>query len=74
MKGGTTTRALKFAIPALVLALAAMGCILVSGQFPIDFELDDFSAVSSSTVTQQDVDLNTEFDAPWKARRGGRRV
>ncbi len=55
-------KALKFAIPALVLTLAAAGCILVSGQFLIDFELDNFSAVSDTTVTKQDVDLNTESD------------
>jgi len=49
---------LKFLVPALVLALAAAGCILVSGQFLIDFELPNFTAVTDTTVTKQDVDLN----------------
>jgi hypothetical protein len=55
-------KALKLVIPALVLALTAAGCILVSGQFLIDFSLDDFTTVSHSTVTRQLVDLNTEGD------------
>ena len=55
-------KALKFVIPALVLAFAAAGCILVSGQFLIDFELDDFDVSTESTVTREDVDLTTEDD------------
>ena len=55
-------KALKFAIPALVLSLAAAGCILVSGQFLIDFDLPNFTAVTDTTVTRQVVDLNTESD------------
>jgi hypothetical protein len=53
---------MKFAIPALVLSLAAAGCILVSGQFLVDFDLDDFDVSTESTVTREDVDLNTNDD------------
>ncbi|HEY6572046.1 MAG TPA: hypothetical protein VI198_01905 [Candidatus Eisenbacteria bacterium] len=55
-------KALKFTIPALVLSLAAAGCILVSGQFLIDVSLDNFTTTSQTAVTRQDVDLNTESD------------
>lgn len=55
-------KALKFVIPALVLVFAAAGCILISGQFLIDFELDNFTATTETAVTREDVDLNTESD------------
>jgi len=53
---------MKFLVPALVLALAAAGCILVSGQFLVDFDLDDFDITTESAVTREDVDLNTNSD------------
>ena len=53
---------LRWIVPALAIALAAPGCVLVSGQFLIDFELVDFTATTEATVTRQDVDLNTEED------------
>ena len=53
---------LRWIVPALAIALAASGCVLTSGQFLIDFELDDFTATTQSTVTREDVDLNTEED------------
>jgi hypothetical protein len=36
------------------------GCVLVSGQFLVDFDLDNFTTSTSTTVTMQDVDLTTE--------------
>jgi hypothetical protein len=53
---------LRWIVPALAIALAAPGCVLVSGQFLIDFELDDFTATTESAVTREDVDLTTEED------------
>jgi hypothetical protein len=55
-------KTLRYLVPALVLSVAAAGCILVSGQFIVDFDLDDFSTITESTVTRQDVDLNTDSD------------
>jgi hypothetical protein len=55
-------KALKCLVPALVLAPLAAGCILVSGQFLISFDLDSFTTVTQTTVTQKDIDLNTEGD------------
>ena len=55
-------KTLRYLVPALVLALSAAGCILVSGQFVVSFNLDSFSTVTQSTVTRQDIDLNTESD------------
>ena len=51
----------RWIVPALAVVLAVSGCFLVSGQFLIDFELDDFD-VTTSTVTREDVDLTTEED------------
>ena len=53
---------LRWIVPALAIALAAPGCVLTSGQFLIDFELDDFTATTETVVTRQDVDLTTEED------------
>jgi hypothetical protein len=53
---------LRWIVPALAIALATPGCVLTSGQFLIDFELDDFTATTENTVTRQDVDLTTEED------------
>ena len=53
---------LRWIVPALLLAVAAPGCVLVSGQFLIDFELPNFDASTSTLVTREDVDLTTESD------------
>lgn len=55
-------KTLRWIVPALAIALAAPGCVLVSGQFLIDFELNDFTTTTQSAVARQDVDLNTEED------------
>lgn len=55
-------KAMKFVIPAVVLAFAAAGCILVSGQFLVDFDLDNFNVTNLSTFVKEDVDLNTNSD------------
>lgn len=55
-------KSLRWIVPALAIALAAPGCVLTSGQFLIDFELDNFSTTTESAVTREDVDLNTEED------------
>lgn len=53
---------LRWIIPALLLAVATPGCVLVSGQFLIDFDLDNFAASTDTAVTREDVDLTTESD------------
>ena len=53
---------LRWIVPALLLAFATPGCVLVSGQFLIDFELDNFNASTDSAVTREDVDLTTDSD------------
>ena len=53
---------LRWIVPALAIALAAPGCVLTSGQFLIDFDLDSFSTTTESAVTREKVDLNTEED------------
>lgn len=55
-------KAIKMIVPALVFTLAAAGCILVSGQFLIDFDLPNFQAQIDSNIVKQDVDLNTIDD------------
>lgn len=55
-------RNLRWIVPALAIVLAAPGCVLTSGQFLIDFELDDFSTTTETAVTREDVDLTTEED------------
>jgi hypothetical protein len=47
---------------AVALALGAAGCVLVSGQFLVDFELDDIDVSTSSLVASQYIDLNTNSD------------
>jgi hypothetical protein len=49
-------------VPALALALAGGGCVLVSGQFLVDFELDDMDVSTPTQVASQYVDLNTNSD------------
>jgi len=61
-------KALKYLVPALVLALSAAGCILVSGQFVVSFDLDNVSGITESVVTRQDIDLNTDSD--YKDHKG----
>lgn len=51
---------LRWIVPALLLGFAMPGCVLVSGQFLLEFDLDNFDVSTSSTVTVEDVDLNTE--------------
>ena len=53
---------LRWIVPALAIALAAPGCVLVSGQFLIDYDLDDFTTTTESAVTHADIDLTTEED------------
>ncbi|HKW51094.1 MAG TPA: hypothetical protein VJQ53_05105 [Candidatus Eisenbacteria bacterium] len=53
---------LRWIVPALLLAAATPGCILVSGQFLIDFDLSNFTTSTDSAVTREDVDLTTESD------------
>jgi hypothetical protein len=53
---------LRWIVPALLLAFATPGCILVSGQFLIDFDLPDFTTSTETAVTREDVDLTTESD------------
>ena len=53
---------MKLLVPALVLVLAAAGCILVSGQFLVDFDLPNFQATTSSNIVAEHVDLNTNDD------------
>ncbi|HEU4725492.1 MAG TPA: hypothetical protein VFU59_09385 [Candidatus Eisenbacteria bacterium] len=53
---------MKFLVPALVLVLAAAGCILVSGQFLVDFDLPNFQATTSSNIVAEQIDLNTNDD------------
>lgn len=55
-------KSLRWIVPALALALAPAGCVLVSGQILIDFELDDFDVTTETTVSREDVDLTTEED------------
>ena len=53
---------MKLLVPALVLVLAAAGCILVSGQFLVDFDLPNFQATTSINIVAQQIDLNTNED------------
>jgi len=54
-------RNLRWTIPTLVLAaLLAAGCILVSGQFIVSYDLPTPLTISQTAVTHLDVDLNTE--------------
>jgi hypothetical protein len=53
---------IQWIVPALVLTIGAAGCILISGQFLIDFDLPNFQAQTSSTIVAEQVDLNDEDD------------
>jgi hypothetical protein len=55
-------KTIKWIVPALALMLAAAGCILISGQFLIDFELPNFQAQTSSNIVAEHVDLNDNED------------
>ena len=55
-------KALKYLIPALVLTFVAAGCILVSGQFLIDFDLPSFQTTSDTVIAVEPIDLTTEGD------------
>ncbi len=52
----------RWIVSALALALVAGGCVLTSGQFLVDFKLDDIDVSTSSLVASQYVDLNTLDD------------
>ena len=55
-----------------VLAVLAAGCILVSGQILVDFELGDITVTAPDALTAQAVDLNTISDyADHKAELQG---
>jgi hypothetical protein len=47
---------------ALALLVATAGCVLVSGQFLVNFDLGSFSVTSPTDVHSQLVDLNTISD------------
>lgn len=47
-------------IAALALGLSVPGCVFVSGQVRIPFELPTFTVSTASTITGQPVDLSTE--------------
>lgn len=51
---------LRWIVPALLLGLATPGCVLTSGQFLVNFNLDNFDVSTSTTVTTENVDLTTE--------------
>ncbi|HEY6221250.1 MAG TPA: hypothetical protein VIX13_01820 [Candidatus Eisenbacteria bacterium] len=53
---------LRWIVPALLLAAATPGCVLVSGQFLIDFDLSNFTTSTDTAVTREDVDLTTKSD------------
>ncbi len=55
-------KAIKWIVPALVLGLGAVGCILVSGQFLVDFDLPNFQTQTDSNIVKEDVDLNDNSD------------
>jgi hypothetical protein len=53
-------RNLRWTIPTLVLAaLLAAGCILLSGQFIVSYNLPTPLTISQTAVSHMDVDLNT---------------
>lgn len=54
-------RNLRWTIPTLALAaLLAAGCILVSGQFIVSYDLPTPLTISQTAVEHADIDLNTE--------------
>ena len=53
-------RNLRWTVPALVLAAAlAAGCILISGQFIVSYDLPSPVTISPTALQHMDVDLNT---------------
>ena len=51
---------LRIVVPVLALAaLAAAGCILISGQFVVSYELGTYHAIGGGTLLGTAVDLNT---------------
>jgi len=49
----------RWIVPALALAFAAVGCILTTGQFFVNFDLDNITVSTDSQVASEYVDLNT---------------
>jgi hypothetical protein len=47
---------------ALALLVATAGCVLVSGQFIVNFDLGTFDVTSPTNLVSKDVDLNTISD------------
>lgn len=55
-------KTIKWIVPALVLMMTAAGCILVSGQFLIDFDLPNFQGQANNNIVAEDIDLNENSD------------
>lgn len=48
----------RFWFPLLTLALTGVGCILISGQFVVDFEFDDVVITNPDALVGRQIDLN----------------
>jgi len=53
---------LRWILPALLIAFAAPGCILTSGQILIDFDLGTINVTSPTGLVGEQIDLNTNDD------------
>ncbi|HKQ18963.1 MAG TPA: hypothetical protein VJW75_04385, partial [Candidatus Eisenbacteria bacterium] len=53
---------LRWILPALLIAFAAPGCILTSGQILIDFDLGTIDVTSPTGLVGEQIDLNTNDD------------
>ena len=53
---------LRWILPALLIAFAAPGCILTSGQILIDFDLGTIDVTSPTGLVSEQIDLNTNDD------------
>ena len=53
---------LRWILPALLIAFAAPGCILTSGQVLIDFDLGNINVTSPTGLVGEQIDLNTNDD------------
>ncbi|HEY7728862.1 MAG TPA: hypothetical protein VID50_10460 [Candidatus Eisenbacteria bacterium] len=49
-------------VAALALGVLAAGCVLISGQIRITFDLDDFTTSTDSALSSQMIDLNDESE------------
>ncbi len=50
---------LRWIVPALLLGLATPGCVLVSGQFLIDFDLDNFHCFDAMARSPSKTSIST---------------